>query len=1010
VLYFYSYLSMKIISVPWADEVLPMRGLHCLSAAALLAIAPVQSICGQTASPASGTGVAPAQNSAVPSFFTSKTRLWNGRSQIICFQLPQPAIQDQTFPCKVDDKLVQVLMPPRVLAGEKIGYLRVQSIAEGKTQLDLDGAKLDLDIVKDPAFGTVSTFNLRIISPVEGASVWGDFSVGVEQMTQGNAAQLPMPVLRLSNGKEVAGHRLPDTNPSQYGRWVYDIKAGDLSPGDNELVATTTDRGGRPVESNSVELNEVSPDPSSIMTGVCKDADSPDHPPRTGGGGRAGTFKDEQYGDVLQGICCLPLWITKEQEGEYQMVVTTRGELAGDGLPTYGMSIDEDGQSGTGVELATTEWRRLPLGHPIFLTEGGHMLNIRPGNRGLLQKYELARLDAPVSGSKLTANGGEMGDTTLPMTGSTPMNMMAENRGSPPSHDLHIVFTDNLDGQTVAGPLDFGAQCFWPNQNHSPPPKSELYVNNQLISSQATAAPHFTVNPSSLVVGKNTLQLRAVLPSGREARSAELAVEVPRNFPLSSTAPPQVSISYAPQQIATGKVDAVVAQVMDSHKVAAADLVIDDQPQHLDQTPLHGLGSLVFPVLTRNLAPGQHHLKVIAHDNQATSSEMTFTISDAAPATLSRYQRAVFLLDRFGYGPEPGEIAEILTRGETAWLQSRISMGVTTPGEANEQEWLKTQYGNMRSEPQLVSDAIQYLLTDSNPVRAHFLMWTENHFSTWLRKDGLPAKSREHASFLKLGPAPFFDLLFTSATSPAMLVYLDQSNSFAHRLNENYAREIMELHTLGVKGGYTQTDVTTLAGLLAGWTMTEQAHDDGSPGGQGTYYFGYDSHLNEGKACRIFGMEFPPADPAKRFDRVLAALEMLSAHPSCAQFISRKLCEEYVSDPAPPALVDALSKVYLETGGDVSAMLVAMAQHPDFWAAPLKVANPIDFSVRDSRLAHSTDTISVDRFISQSGMGMFDRATPDGYPADDGYSVNTNALMQRWRFSKSIQIISFTPD
>jgi uncharacterized protein (DUF1800 family) len=150
-------------------------------------------------------------------------------------------------------------------------------------------------------------------------------------------------------------------------------------------------------------------------------------------------------------------------------------------------------------------------------------------------------------------------------------------------------------------------------------------------------------------------------------------------------------------------------------------------------------------------------------------------------------------------------------------------------------------------------------------------------------------------------------------------------------------------------------------------------------------------------------MDFPGVEPEKRFDRALMALELLSAHPSCATFVSRKLCEEYVSDPAPPELVDSLSQVYLETGGDLSAMLVAMSQDPAFWAAPARVASPIDFATRTSRMAHSDNPGLVNDFLSRSGMGMFDRATPDGYPEDDGYSMNSNALLQRWRFAQGIQ-------
>ena len=145
------------------------------------------------------------QNQGPPSFFTTKVRLWQNRSQVICFQLPQPAAQDQVYACQVDDKFVHLLMPPRILAGQKIGYLRVQPVAEGRTQIILEGAKLDLDIVKDPAFTAVAAFNLKIISPVDGAVVWGEFSVGVEQMTLGDPIQLPMPVLRLSTERKWRG-------------------------------------------------------------------------------------------------------------------------------------------------------------------------------------------------------------------------------------------------------------------------------------------------------------------------------------------------------------------------------------------------------------------------------------------------------------------------------------------------------------------------------------------------------------------------------------------------------------------------------------------------------------------------------------------------------------------------------------------------------------------------------------------------------------------------------------
>jgi uncharacterized protein (DUF1800 family) len=204
-----------------------------------------------------------------------------------------------------------------------------------------------------------------------------------------------------------------------------------------------------------------------------------------------------------------------------------------------------------------------------------------------------------------------------------------------------------------------------------------------------------------------------------------------------------------------------------------------------------------------------------------------------------------------------------------------------------------------------------------------------------------------------------------------------------------------------VKGGYTQKDVTTLADLLTGWTLADEAPLDGN--GNLEHTFRYDPFLNSDTPCQILDMNFPGVSPDRRFDRVLTALNMLAAHPSCAQFISRKLIEHYVSDPAPPGLVDDLARVYMETGGDLRVVLLDLSEKPAFWAAATKDASPIDFSVRLARLANMANPFAVNDLASHSGMGMFDRATPDGYPDADGYFVSSNALLQRWHFAQTVQ-------
>jgi hypothetical protein len=1088
---------------------------------------------------------------------------------MIYFQVAEPAIEDRYYSFQVDEKIVHLLIPPRILKGEKIGYLRVQALAEGRTRLGIEDAKLEVEIVRDPAAGMITELQPQIVTPAAGANVWGEFAVGVEQLSLGDPSQLPMPTLLLPDGKEVSGHIVPDQKPGPHARWAFTVNADDLPPGPSRLVAVAKDATGRDVRSNAITVIAIRPGQEAVLAGLCQDkingdrtANDGTNPPKA--------VNDDKYGQgmILDNSSegqswCLPVWI--EKKGDYQMLVSARGEIGGDGLPTLAVLVDEQNQTETQARLATTEWQRIPVGRPFTLEAGGHILSVRIRNgfgqgaqderKLYLQKYELARVDPPVSG--LAANPGGMagaGSSMMAMVaannpassgaGSTMMSMVA-GQHAVRAGNLQVVFATNLDGQMVTGAVNVAAQCWWPDRDHAPPPRVELDVNQTLVSAQCSRHPQFTIDPAAFKPGANVLELRAVLPSGDSARSVPFTVEVPSDFPLpshpfrptmvftrydsglstttpfekqdipdvttlysngestitlpdslagkyrivveargdqyqgpplmsvklkadgketklgefsvanpkitsvpggsivlapgpkelavgftndlcdlgkgdrnlyiqsvqlvpiydaSSIVPPRVSIVYSPKSVG-GRADAVVARVMDNERVAQADLLIDDQPQHLNQRPIHGLGPVIFPLLTRDLKPGAHHLKVIARDdagNQGSSAEIPFTVSSAAATTLSKYERALFLLNRFGYGPEPGEVAAILTLGEPNWLESRLAQGPPSPGEQNQQEAMRAQFPNERDGYQVTSSAIQYLLTEPNPVRARFLIWAENHFSTWMNKAGTSAKAREHQDFLQLGLAPFFDLLLTSATSPAMLVYLDQRNSYAHQLNENYAREIMELHTLGVKGGYTQKDVTTLAGLLTGWTLADEAPADGS-GGDLDRDFGYDTHLNSGDGCRIFGVEFPGVEPEKRFDRPLMALEMLSAHPSCAAFISRKLCEQYVSDPAPPKLVSDLAQVYLETGGDIPAMLVAMAQHPDFWASPEKVTSPIDFAVRTARMARATNPGPVNDLISGSGMGMFDRATPDGYPEDNGYNVNSNALLQRWRFAKAIQ-------
>jgi uncharacterized protein (DUF1800 family) len=466
---------------------------------------------------------------------------------------------------------------------------------------------------------------------------------------------------------------------------------------------------------------------------------------------------------------------------------------------------------------------------------------------------------------------------------------------------------------------------------------------------------------------------------------------------------PRVSLLFPTRSpYAVGEAGAVVAQVYSPEGIDWADLVIDGQPQNLRLSEESGLGRVVLPVIPGDLKPGEHAMQVRVrgrNGKETTSAAMVLRVG--GEKANYRFSRAVHLLNRFGYGPEPEELADVLVMGEKAWLRDRLSRTWSDPGEAAAYRRAWSEQPDAVNKGQVVPRALVHLLRTPNPVRSRFVLWTENHFSTWMEKADALNKWTEHARFLELGVAPFGTLLKASASSPAMLVYLDQNRSFAKKLNENYAREIMELHTVGVNAGYTQEDVTALASVLTGWTLTADAPMRGVAR-EMARTFRFEPALNAAAEKRVFGMEFPKTEDLNlRQDRTLAAMEMLASHPATAQFISRKLAEHYVSVPAPDSLVKKLSTQFLATGGDMAAMLTTIAESPEFWASASqpKIATPLDFSVRIARLTGSGNAGAVREFLRKSGTGLFERVTPDGYPEADAAYADSNALLQRWRFT-----------
>jgi uncharacterized protein (DUF1800 family) len=242
------------------------------------------------------------------------------------------------------------------------------------------------------------------------------------------------------------------------------------------------------------------------------------------------------------------------------------------------------------------------------------------------------------------------------------------------------------------------------------------------------------------------------------------------------------------------------------------------------------------------------------------------------------------------------------------------------------------------------------------------------------------------------------DLLHASARSPAMLFYLDNFYNLASAPNENYARELMELHTLGVAGGYTEQDIKEVARCFTGWTI----HFPGDPGGDyGTFVY-VDAVHDDGTKV-VLGHVILAGGGESDGE---AVLDILAAHPSTATFIATKLCRRFLADAPDSASVDAVAAAFTQSDGDIKSTLRALFATAAFRdTADLKICRPAEYLAGMIRsLAPATPFPTDDGelfFFAQAILGQLPYfwPTPDGYPDTKAYWASTGGLLNRWRLS-----------
>ena len=252
----------------------------------------------------------------------------------------------------------------------------------------------------------------------------------------------------------------------------------------------------------------------------------------------------------------------------------------------------------------------------------------------------------------------------------------------------------------------------------------------------------------------------------------------------------------------------------------------------------------------------------------------------------------------------------------------------------------------------------------------------------------------------------FRDLLGATAHSPAMLFYLDnwQSASDAARpgpnrrprgLNENYARELMELHTLGVDGGYTQKDVQEVARAFTGWTIERPRQGGG---------FRFEPRMHDRGEKLVLGHRIAAGGGKADGDRVL---DLLAAHPSTARFIAAKLARKLVADDPPAALVDRAAARFRETRGDLREVVRTIVTSPEMFAPGAyraKVKTPFEFVVSAVRASgvEVTNAMPAAQALRELGMPLYGCQPPTGYADKAGAWVNTGALLGRMNFAVAL--------
>jgi uncharacterized protein (DUF1800 family) len=378
---------------------------------------------------------------------------------------------------------------------------------------------------------------------------------------------------------------------------------------------------------------------------------------------------------------------------------------------------------------------------------------------------------------------------------------------------------------------------------------------------------------------------------------------------------------------------------------------------------------------------------------------------------------AAIAASRFGLGAKPGELSSVAS-DPRGWLMAQLRREpATTAGTPSARqlasllqmrrehkadvEVLRAFQKSLRDDFRLaVAQRTLDAAASTTPFQERLVQFWSNHFTVSIQRGVVVpvAFGFENEAIRPHVMGRFVDMLRSAAQHPAMLLYLDNAQSVGPNsrggrmrdrgLNENLAREMLELHTVGVDGGYTQSDVTELAKVLTGWSIARDNEPD--PGS-----FRWRPAIHEPGSKTVLGRTYPEGEE----DEGLAVIDDLAARPATAKHIATKLVRHFVADDPPSAAIDRIASIFHKTGGNLQAVSAALIGLPEIWSEPLtKIRTPNDLVTASCRAFGITDVkLGESTLMGLKHMGQvpFNAPSPAGWPDTADSWVSPEAMMTR---------------